>query len=203
MILEHIYTWTCFWSALAGWVARLMFVRSRAKWLDKHEPLPDGSKHRVDRVSKVWLAGAAGLLTLGYVLLTAQKSADQARSNQQHTIELTHKVAQCWSESYQATKAQIRINAENDAISRQQQALQRLFDIASSDWLKQLVQPPGDLAKMDTNSPERQAWGLQVTAQYQAKLNDLGAQSDDLVKQRAALDVERKQHPLPETTCGK
>jgi hypothetical protein len=71
------------------------------------------------------------------------------------------------------------------------------------NWLKLLVSPPGEMADEPTDSPVRRAWGLEVTAQYQNKLNELGAKSDDLVNQRSQLDAERAKHPLPETTCGK
>lgn len=193
-VLQTIYSSPFWFGAVAGIILWNVYSRAKVRYADRHDP--ENGPHYPSSISKVWIAGLAAVLSIGYVLLTAQNTQDQ-------TIRLTKQVAKCWQESYQATRAQIRINTENDVISREQQALQRLFDRASSDWLKQLVSPPGDLANQDTNSPARKAWGLQVTAEYQDKLNDLGAQSDELVNRRTQLDVERKQHPLPETTCGK
>jgi hypothetical protein len=194
--LSIVYSLPFFLGAVIGFGLQRIYCHQKMVWLNKHHPLPDGSKHRVDHISRTWIAALAAILSLGYVLLTAQTTHDQ-------TIELAKGSTRCWQESYINTKAQIKINAENDSISRQQQALQREFDIATSDWLKSLVNPPGDLANQPTNSPDRQAWGIQVTGIYQDKLNDLGVKSDDLVQQRAALDAERAKHPLPETTCGK
>jgi hypothetical protein len=181
---------------LVAFALQRVYWHQQRNWLDQHHPLPNGERHDGRHISRIWIAGLAAVLSLGYVLLTAQKTQDQ-------TIALTRSVARCWQESYESTRTQIRINRENDLISRQQQGLQRDYDRATADWLKALVNPPGDLANQPTNSPARQAWGLDITGQYQAQLNALGAKSDQLVNQRNELDVERAQHPLPEATCGK
>lgn len=193
-ILQMVYSLPYFIGALSGAVFWQLYCRQKARWQDRDDP--DGAPHYANHISRMWLAGLTAVLSIGYVLLTAQKTQDQ-------TLDLTRDVARCWQESYQSTKAQIDINRQNDLISRQQQGLQRDYDRATSDWLKDLVNPPGDLMNQSTNSPARQTWGLQRTAQYQVVLNDLGAKSDDLVNQRAQLDNERAQHPLPEATCGK
>jgi hypothetical protein len=195
-ILDMIYSIPFFSGAVIGLIFQRGWNRYKAHWEDVHHPNPDGTCHYPDQISRVWLAGLVLALSLGYVLMTAQVTHDQ-------TIALTKRVAQCWQESYQSTRAQIKLNAENDLISRQQQELQRNYDRATSDWLKALVNPPGTLSTMDPNGPERRAWGLQITAEYQGKLDDLGKQSDSLVQRRNALDIERAQHPLPESTCGK
>lgn len=195
-ILNTIYSLPYFLGAISGTVLWMLYCRSKVRWQNKYHPLPDGQLHYANHISRVWIAGLIAAVGLGYVLLTAQKTHDQ-------TIDLTRNVARCWQESYQSTKAQIDLNAQNDLISRTQQNLQRQFDVATAGWVKDLIAPPGDLAAEPTTSPARQAYGLQRTSQYQDKLDDLGAQFDDQVRQRAALDVERSKHPLPETTCGK
>jgi hypothetical protein len=195
-LLDQIYSWPFFIVAFAGFGFQRLYCIQKMNWLDKHHPLPDGAKHRVGHVSRVWLAGLLAVVSLGYVLLTAQKTHDQ-------TIGLTNDVGKCWTENYDNTKAQVKLNQENDQISRQQQNLQRQFDIATSDWLKALVNPPGTLKNEPTNSPARQAWGLEITGVYQNKLNDLGGQSDALVQKRKDLDDERAKHPLPEAKCGR
>jgi hypothetical protein len=195
-ILSYVYSLPFFIGAVCGLTLQRLYCKQKRVWLDRHHPLPDGGKRAAEHLSRVWIAAVAAVLSLGYVLLTAQATHDE-------TIALTRKVAQCWQQSYLATRAQIKLNAENDIISREQQGLQRDYDRASSEWLKSIVNPPGDLGSKPSNDPERQAWGLEVTAQYQAKLNELGSKSDDLVNQRNALDGERAKHPLPEVTCGK
>lgn len=193
-ILQIVYSLPYLIGAVSGALLWKLYCKQKARWEDRYDP--DGAPHYANHVSRVWVAGVIAVGGLGYVLLTAQ-------TTQNRTLQLTDNVARCWRESYQSTKAQIDINRQNDLISRQQQGLQRDYDRATSDWLKDLVNPPGDLMNQSTNSPARQVWGLQRTAQYQTVLNDLGAKSDDLVKQRAQLDAERAQHPLPEATCGK
>lgn len=196
ILLEKVYS-VAFWSgAFCGSVFWLAYCRAKARYLDLHRPLPDGQRHTVGRMSRQWLAGLCAALSLGYVLMATEKASN-------HTSLLESSVGTCWTETYQHTREQIRINAENDQISRQQQQLQRDYDRATSDWLEQLLAPPGDLANMDTNSPQRRAWGLAVTADYQNKINDLGARFDQLAAQRAQLDQQRAQHPLPEERCGK
>lgn len=195
-ILDTVYSLPFFLGAVVGTIFWTIYCHQKAHWQDKHYPLPDGRRRYVNHISRVWLAAMALTLSLGYILLTAQKTHDQ-------TLQLAKNVAECWAESYQAAKANIDLNAQNDIISRQQQELQRDYDRATSDWLKLLVNPPGELANQPTNSPARQQWGLQITAQYQTKLNDLGTEYDDLVNQRKTLDNERAARPLPETKCGK
>jgi hypothetical protein len=195
-VLSQVYSLPFFSGAVVGFTCQRIYCAQKARWQDRHHPLPDGTKRSPEHISRIWIAGLAAVLSLGYVLLTTNKTHDE-------TLDLTRDVARCWQESYQATRAQIKINAENDVISRQQQGLQREFDRATSDWLKSLIAPPGDLAEQDTNSPARKAWGLEVTGQYQGKLNELGARSDELVDRRNDLDSERAKHPLREVTCGK
>lgn len=195
-ILQVVYSLPFLVGAIAGSVLWKLYCRQKARVLDRRYPLPDGARHYAAHMSRVWVAGLIAVGGLGYVLLTAQTTQDQ-------TLRLTHNVARCWKESYDAAKAQIEINGENDGISRKQQNLQRDYDRATSEWLKALVNPPGDLADESTNSPARQAYGLQLTAQYQAAINRMGAQFDALVNERAALDAKRQAHPLPETSCGK
>jgi hypothetical protein len=184
-ILEMIYSFPFMWGAATGAVLWKIYCYAKARV----------QHHAVARMSRVWISGLCAVGALGYVLLATART-------EQRTVELNTAVTRCWSETYQQTKAQIDINAQNDGISRQQQALQRQYDEATSDWLKDLVAPPG-LSDQPTNSPARQDYGLRRTAAYQDQLNELGKQFDALVAQRKALDEQRAQHPLPEERCGR
>lgn len=193
-VLQMVYSLPYFGGAVSGAVFWKLYCRQKARWQDRDDPA--GAPHYANHVSRIWIAGLAAVFSLGYLLLTAQTTQDQ-------TLKLTRDVARCWQESYQSARKQIEINGENDLISREQQTLQRDYDRATSEWLKALVNPPGDLANQPSTSPARQLYGLQLTAQYQADINRMGSQFDVLVNQRAGLDVERKNHQLPESTCGK
>src|ERR1700749_2830860 len=105
-LLTQIYSLQFFCGAAIGIAGQRLYCRQKREWLDRHYPLPDGSKRAVEHLSRIWIAAAAAVLSLGYVLLTAQQTHDQ-------TIALTKDVAKCWQQSYLNTKPQIRINAEN------------------------------------------------------------------------------------------
>lgn len=178
---------------LAGVVARRMWCIAKNKYLDRVDPA--GAPHR-DSVKVIILAWGITLLAILYIGL-------QTQATNTTTVRLTRDAARCWQESYQASRAQIKLNADNYGIIRQQLALQRDYDRATSKFWKALVSPPGALANAPINSPARQAYGLQLSDQYQADINRMGAKSDDLVNQQNVLDAQRAQHPLPEVTCGK
>ena len=195
-ILNTVYSWPFLTGAILGTILWQIYCHQKAHYLDIHSPLPGGAKHQISRLNRLWVAGICLAFTLGYILLSANRTHDQ-------TIALSKDVTRCWAESYAQAKAQIDLNAQNDLISRQQQAVQRDYDRATSDWLKDLVNPPGDLRGQPTDSPARQQYGIERTAVYQDRLNVLGKESDDLVNQRKQLDDQRAQHPLPEPQCGK
>jgi hypothetical protein len=195
-LLELVYSPACFIGIVGGTGFWLLYCRAKSRLLDQHEPLPEGKHHAVARMSRQWIAGLCALGSLGYVLLTVGRT-------EEHTAQLNEDVTRCWQETYQQIRAQVLLNAQNDGVSRKQQALQREYDEDTSDWLKKLVNPPGDMATQPTNSPERQQYGIDVSLVYQGQLDDLGRKFDGLVAQRKALDKERAQHPLPEARCGK
>lgn len=202
-VLTTIYSLPFLIGSMMGFVLHRLYCYQKVRWQDRNHPLPEGEHRRISRISRIWIAGLVLVMTLGYVLLTVAKTEQHTAQNEQHTAQLNEDVKRCWAESYLQAKAQILLNQQNDLVTRALQAVQRDYDRATSDWLKDLVNPPGDLANQDTQSPSRKAWGLQRTAIYQAKLNDLGKQVDDLNNQRVRLDQERAAHPLTEPLCGK
>lgn len=195
-ILEQIYSWRFLIGAVCGAGLWMLYCHQKARYLDRHYPLPDGKRHAIARMSRQWIAGLCAVLSLGYVLLATDKA-------QNTTSRLNAEVTRCWTETYQQIKTQVQINAENDTIVRKQEELQREYDRATSDWLKALIQPPGDLANLPTTDARRQQYGIDITARYQLRLNNLGAQADELTAQRDGLDKQRAEHPLPEARCGK
>lgn len=195
-VLQTIYSLPYLTGAATVALLWPLYCRQKAHWQNVHHPLPDGGKHYAAHISRIWLAGLAAVFSLGYILLTAQTTQNQ-------TIGLAKSVADCWRQSYQSTKAQIDLNAQNDGISRQQQAIQREYDRATSALVEDLVTPPSAIAALSPNDLVRVAWKTQRTADYQRQINDLGSHFDDLVNQRVDLDKQRAMHPLPESTCGK
>lgn len=195
-VLETIYSLPFFLGALAGTVLWKLYCHMKRSYEDRRHPLPDGAKHAVAHMSRQWIAGLAAILSLGYVLLVTGRT--EAR-----TVVLNEAVNRCWSETYQQIKTQVMINAQNDGISRQYQALQREYDDNTSSWLKDLVTPPNGLAGLPIDNPDRQAFVTHRTAEYQGQIDELSKRFDDLANQRTGLDADRNAHPLPEERCGR
>lgn len=177
----------------AGCLTWRSYCWLKNRYLDKVDP-----EHAPHRGALKMVVIAWGILFSGifYIGVQTQNAHDQ-------TVKLSDNVTRCWSETYQQVRAQVELNAQNDAVSRAQQALQREYDEDTAVWIKELIAPPGDLATQPTNSPERQAYGIKVSEQYQAQLDDLGRRFDQQVAQRKALDAKRAAHPLPEARCGR
>jgi hypothetical protein len=195
-ILDMIYSRPFFWGALAGTVLWKLYCHSKARLQDRHDQLPDGKHHAVARMSRQWVAGLCMALSLGYVLLATGRAEER-------TTRLNQEVTRCWQETYLQIRSQVLNNAENDKVSRGQQALQREYDKATSLLVEQLVSPPSEISPLGYNDPVRVAWKLKVTDDYQARIDELGRQFDAFVQQRVDLDKQREMHPLPEARCGR
>lgn len=195
-ILNTVYSAPFFWGALVGTVLWKLYCHSKARLQDRQHPLPDGQRHAVAKMSRQWIAGLCMVGTLGWVLLATGRA-------EEHTTELNNEVTRCWQETYRQIRSQVLNNAENDKVSRGQQALQREYDKATSFLVEQLVSPPSDISPLGYNDPIRVAWKLKVTDDYQGRINELGREFDAFVQQRVDLDKQRAMHPLPEARCGR
>lgn len=179
---------------LAGVAARRAWCIGKNKWLDHAHPEDAPHTERIKTVFLGWV------LVLGGILYTGV----QAQVTHDSTVGLAKNVARCWAESYQNTKTQIDINAQNDALSRQQLQTQRDYDRDTVNWISRLLEPDDPaIAALQPNDAARQAYSIRISQDYFAQINVLGTRFDDLVAQRAELDKQRAQHPLPERTCGK
>lgn len=192
-LLDLIYSLPFFLGAVTGTVLWKLWCRTRARYEDRHHPLPDGGKHIIRRISRVWIAGLCSTLSLGYVVLVMGHLETNAQ-------QLTSTVVRCWAANYTATKSQIDINAQNDAITRKQIRLQRRYDVDTSRWLAKLIEQLGKPTPEGVVNPEEIA---DATAVHQAVTDQLGADFDVLVQQRDELDKERANHPLPDSECGR
>ena len=70
---------------------------------------------------------------------------------------------------------------------------------ALGDWLREILLPPPDIAKLRANNPNDphvQEWGIAITRHYSDIIQDAQRQQNDNF-------VERSRHPLPDPSCGK
>ena len=91
-ILDTVYSWPFIWGAIAGTAFWKIYCHTKARYLDRHYPRPDGARHAVARMSRQWMAAAGALLSLGYVLMATERT-------QEHTAELNAAVQRCWGEN--------------------------------------------------------------------------------------------------------
>lgn len=169
---------------VGGVVATFLYYWMKDRIADRREPNPDGTKHRTQFKSLLVLWMLV-YLVVGYIALQEQYQADKIR-------ELSANTQRCNHEFQAALKARSEAVDETDKWSS-------IKTKALSDWMHDLLMPPPDIAERRTvnpNDPLVQQWGLKVTAKYDGIIQ--GAQE----QQNASLET-RRQHPLPEPTCGK
>lgn len=190
--LEFIYSLPFVIGAFVGYFGQRCFAHAHVAWLNRYRPLPDGEQ-RVTRVSQTWLAGLLAAIMLGYVLLTSERTHEQAQ-------RLTSDVTRCWSESYQAAKARADLN-DQDATLTNELAHHRddLFQ-ANADWIGQLLNAPPDVG---ANIERRQQYMYDVTRGYFQRYGQIMFQIKNVEARQAQLAEQRRLHPLPEITCGR
>jgi hypothetical protein len=134
--------------------------------------------------------GVRGTALIGAViLLTGSVFVGVQTQNNATTIRnLTTQTQECYRQFSVALRARSAIGLENDQLSRVQRD-------AIANWLGALLNPPSEIRDLPQTAPARREWGLKVTQQYFAII-------DDARKQEIANDQERAQHPLPEPNCG-
>lgn len=79
-------------------------------------------------------------------------------------------------------------------LAEQRNALTVRKDDADAAWLSKILAPPSQIAALPPDNPERRAYGLQVTTEWQAELASIDSERD-------RNDLERMAHPLPSPGC--
>lgn len=180
--IYSLFTWQFAAGFLVGLAIQQAFSALRARWLDRQYPLPGGRHRRGLGVNRVWAAGAVAVFILGLVMVQTQQTADYQR-------RLASEVQSCQREFFEALRARSAITTENDRLSREERT-------AFADWLRELLNPPPDIAALDQDDLRYQQWGLGVTEFYYSKIK--GAEDQQRENER-----ERSASPLPEPTCGR
>jgi len=179
--LDIVYSLPFLLGALVGLVLDRIIKCAEAKWLDKHDPLPDGKAHKPAGYSRTYVAALLAAMTLGYVLLTMIRTENNYEG-------LAQELADCQA-----------INAQNDRLSREQRDLFLDLNEAETSWLTRLVAPDSpEIAALDQNDPRREAWAIDVTIVYNERAGKLNEQIRAISDRQRALEAERAASP----TCG-
>ena len=157
----------------------------RCRMLDKSDP--EHKPHSKPSKSLIVLWALVFLMT-GVTGIQGYETANEVR-------QLAADTKECQNQFTEALIARARISADNDKWS----AIQRK---AIADWLREILLPPPDIAKIrndDPNfgtNPRYVQWSFDVTTKYYNIIQEAQDEQDQNV-------AERAQHPLPEPSCGK
>ena len=195
-VLEIIYSTPFIVGLLVGVIAERSYSHARARWLDKRYPLSGRQHHLVAPISSMWIAGLVLTATLGYVLL-------QTNITETRYLRLVGDMEWCQHEFNSALAAQAAVMDEDNKLSRDQRKLLAERSQLESEWIEHLIEPPPDIAKLSDIDPRRIAWAADVTRIYFSHAAALDKQIDQVSEQHVIMDTERRNHPLPDPTCGR
>ncbi|AXN53290.1 membrane protein [Mycobacterium phage Thonko] len=176
---------------LLGFVAGLIGMRAaqetRCRWLERHQPLPDGKRRRV--------GGLIAFGVLGYVLV-------QVGQTEQHYRDLGNEMRRCQIEFNTSLNKRAEITQENDRLSREQRDLFAELERLQAVWIGRLINLPPELIDLPQADVRVQDYGRTVTRIYQERAETLRGKVDAISKRQAELERERAANPLPPPSCG-
>ena len=191
--LGIIYNWSTVLGAITGITLQRLECRAKAKWADKHHPLPYGEKHPIPGISRTWVTGLIFALSVGYVLYSAEKSRD-------YSVRLNNEVVRCWIENYNIAKKRAEINDKDARLANELSSYRDDLEQARTDYTRALVAAPPSIS----NDPDKRAQYLfDITQSYAMQQANIMVKIKDVEGRRHQLDKDREQNPLPEVTCGR
>src|ERR1700756_1523126 len=117
--LHGVFSWTFVIGWVIGFGSRHLYCRLRARWLDKHHPNPDGTKHRVPTPNRVWLGGLFALAAISYSVYSTQQTADRTDQVISDARTFALQVKECQREFNTAIRFQRRLDQENSDLAAQ------------------------------------------------------------------------------------
>lgn len=176
--LDIVYSLPFLLGAIVGLVLDRIIKCAEAKWLDKHRPNPDGTKHRPAGYSRTYVAGLAAAMVLGYVMLTMIRTEERYEN-------LAQEVSDC-----------AQIAAQNDDLSMRMREWFLKRDETESAWLKRLVAPDDpEIATLKLDDPRRQEWGRVVSIIYNEEAAKINAEIRAIQDEQNRLVAERQAKP--------
>jgi hypothetical protein len=175
---------------LTMYVLRLGFVRYRG-----NRPMPKITIPKIDR--RITLGLAIVLIILGSLFVGIQ-----SYQTDRDIRDLTLETQQCYREFATGIEANRKLARENEMLSRQQRTALADTQGALYIWLNKLLNPPPDIALLPTTDQRRRDYNLTISHEFNQTLSQNSKIIADSRAQELVNDEERKQHPLPEPTCG-
>ncbi|AYB70560.1 hypothetical protein SEA_SERENDIPITOUS_18 [Mycobacterium phage Serendipitous] len=194
-VLSLLYSLPFAIGLVIGVAGMKVYQHAQCKIADAQHPLPGGRHRHPAPISRVWVGGFLTIAVLGYVLLQVGQIETRYKG-------LADNVERCQVEFQQAITARSKITTENDQLSRQRQDLLQEYGRATSLWLSQLVNLPEDIADLSSTDPRVIAWGQAVTRVYSEHALRINSKLNDIGKRQEQLEQDRRDHPLPQATCG-
>jgi hypothetical protein len=187
-IIDDLASWQFGLGVIVGYVGRWTLCWARARWLDKHRPRRDGTRHPVPSPNRYYIGLLLALATIGWSLYQIDEQSHRTDQVVAEAHAFAVQVQECQREFNTALRERSRITMEND-----QQSVNQRTALAS--WLRDLLFPPEPYASMDREDPRYKDWAINLTGGYYEQIAAAQKEQDRLAE-------ERRDHPLPEPTCG-
>lgn len=194
-VLSLFYSLPFVAGGLAGILGMKLYQRLQCRYQDRHHPLPDGAKHPVPSINRMFWGGLLTVAILGYVLL-------QVGQTEQHYRDLGSEMRRCQVEFMSALKARADISAENDKLSREQREYLAQSDQAEALWIDRLINLPPEIAALPSSDDRVQQYGRTITRIYFERIGKINEKIADVSKRQVELEQWRRDNPLPSPSCG-
>lgn len=189
-VVANLISWPFVVGLVVGFVLDRGYHVLRVCWLDRFRPLPDGNRRsRVDAARVDPRAGAAIVMIflVGWSVFKTQENTDEA-------ARITADARAFAAETRQCQKVLIQSITASRAITREYNAQSEDQLTALAGWLRTLLNPPPEMARLDGSDPVRQQWAIDVTAGYFRHIQQSQIE-------QAATDAKRPALPNPD--CGR
>lgn len=188
-VAAQVITWQFGTGFLIGLAVQRLWCWRTARRLDRIAPLPDGRRHKLVGLNRVWVAGALVAFIMGWVMVQTQDTANR-------TDQVISDQREC-SKQFNAALAARAVATQYD---NKLDTLNERDRDATRQWLFTLLNPPPEIADLDEGDPARSAFGLSITRQYLGTIEEVRRQRAALTHERDAI---RERNPYPDPTCGK
>lgn len=188
-IITNLLSWSFAIGLLAGFLLSRLWELVKVYRLDKRNPLPGGrhrSKWKAVAVDQRWFTGMIAVVFLSWSVYTTQANTSSNERIAAEAKAFAAKTQQCQKVLIQSINAGRAVTDEYNRLSDHQRSY-------LADWLRTLLSPPPEIARLDGTDPVRQQWAIDVTSNYFQQIQE--SQQD-----QAATNAKRPK--LPDPDCG-
>lgn len=193
-LMEIIYSLPFIIGFFAGLIGMRIYQQVWCHYQNKHHPHPDGTPHKVGRISPRAVGALIVLGVTAYVLV-------QVKETEQHYIELGNEMWRCQAEFLDTMNTRTQITTENDRVSAEQRELLGEIQNLQTTWIERLMDPPPELEGSSLTDQRRVDYTRTVTRLYYDRITTLLKQVNQLNDHQLELERARADNPLPPPTC--